>query len=151
MEDQQSTKKKRVIHQDRIVLEEQTLVLMAQIQTQIDKAFGGLIKLSNKEVANFVLQVRFNLLNQAELELIREKYFDDVRAAKWALQKLKNAKSGGEKLSLLDVVEMLQTPFAKKTRAPRMAKAKRKDSASVPTSNESHAALEARVKGSNEP
>ncbi len=150
MEDQHLPKKKPVIHQDRIVLEEQSLVFMAQIQAQIDKAFGGLIKLSNKEVANFVLQVRFNLLTQAELELIKEKYFDDVRAAKWALQKLKTAKSGGEKLSLLDVVEMLQTPFAKKARAPRLPKAKRKDSASVPTDNESRAAVEDRENGSCE-
>jgi len=150
MEDQQPMKKKRVIHQDRIVLEEQTLVLITQIKAQIDKAFGGLIKLTSKEIANFVLQVRLNPLTQTELELIKEKYFDDVRAAKWALQKIKTAKSGGETLSLLEVVEMLQTPFAKKTRAPRLPKAKRKDSASAPTGDESCAAVEARENGSNE-
>jgi hypothetical protein len=108
--------KKRQINPDRIVLEGKSLEFVRRVADQIEQSFGGIIKLTNKEIANFLLQSRSDLLSAAELKAVKDKYFDDVRAAQWAVQKLKVAKDGGQSLTLADVFGQLQTPIVKEKR-----------------------------------
>ena len=126
-------KKKRQFNPDRIVLEAKSVDFIKRLQSQIEEVFSGVIKLSNKEITNFLLQQRTEVLTQVELDSIRQEHFDDVRAAQWALKKLKNAKSGGESLSLKDVLKMIETPLANKNQRTRTPKVKRERLMSGPT------------------
>lgn len=121
---EQKPKRKRQINPDRIVLECPSVEFVRGVAAQIEESFGGIIKLTHKEIANFILQSRTELLTNGELAAIKDKYFDDIQAAQWALQKLKAAKESGEELSLADVLSQLQTPVAREKRKPKTPKVK---------------------------
>lgn len=124
MNEEQKPKRKRQANPDRIVLSKVALDNLAKLEAQIEKAFGGMVRLKNKDLTNFLLEVRFSELTSSELKMIRERYFDEVKAATLALQKLKQAKERGEELKLSDVLAQIQTPFIKeKSRAPKASKA----------------------------
>lgn len=122
----ENTKPVKKENPDRIVLDRKSVEFLSQISTQVEDAFGGLIKLTQKELANFVLQNRAQSLTQAELKAIKDQYFDDVRAAQWALQKLKTAKEEGRDLSLAEVMSMIQTPVVSEKRPRKIDPEKRK-------------------------
>lgn len=125
MNEEQKPKRKRQANPDRIVLSKVALDNLAKLEAQIEKAFGGMVRLKNKDLTNFLLEVRFSELTNSEMKMIRERYFDEVKAAILALQKLKQAKERGEELKLSDVLAQLQTPFVKeKSKAIKAAKAK---------------------------
>lgn len=134
MNEEQKPRRKRQANPDRITLSKAALENLAKLDTQVEKAFGGMVRLKNKEMTNFLLEVRFSELTNAELKMIRERYFDEVKAATLALQKLKEAKERGEDLKLSQVLAQLQTPFVKeKARATKATKAKSADAASPDT------------------
>lgn len=134
MNEEQKPRRKRQANPDRITLSKSALENLAKLDTQVEKAFGGMVRLKNKEMTNFLLEVRFSELTNAELKMIRERYFDEVKAATLALQKLKEAKERGEDLKLSQVLAQLQTPFVKeKSRATKAAKAKPTDTTSPVT------------------
>ncbi len=130
---EQRPKRKRQINPDRIVLESISVEFVRAVGAQIEEAFGGIIKLTHKEIANFILQSRTESLTSSELAAVKDKYFDDVQAAQWALQKLKAAKESGEELSLADVLSQLQTPVVREKRKLKMPKAKPETAASDPS------------------
>lgn len=121
---EQKPKRTRRINADRIVLDGSSVDFIKSVGTQIEGAFGGIIKLTYKEIANFVLQSRAELLTSGELVKVKEKYFDEVRAAQWALQKLKEAKESGKELSLTDVLKKIQTPIVREKQKPKASKIK---------------------------
>lgn len=129
----EKTKRKRQANPDRITLGKVALEHLIRLENQIDKAFGGMIKLKNKELTNFLIEARSSDLTNAELKLIKERYFDEVRAAQWALQKLKAAKERGEELKLSAVLAELQTPFVKEKQKRKTDDSKRNVSGNGPT------------------
>jgi len=122
MEDQKIEKKKRQFNPDRIVLEAKSVELVKKISAQIELAFNGVIKLTNKEIANFLIQARSTELTANELRQMRELHFDEVRAAMWAVQKLKVAREKGEDTTLAQIIEQIQTPKTKRPSQPSKAK-----------------------------
>lgn len=130
---EQKPKRKRQINPDRIVLECPSVEFVRAVAAQVEESFGGIIKLTHKEIANFVLQSRTELLTNGELAAIKDKYFDDVQAAQWALQKLKAAKESGEELSLADVLNQLQTPVVREKRKPKTPKVKSEPAVNDPS------------------
>lgn len=136
MENTEIKPKKRQFNPDRIVLEKETVESVSKLSLQIKEVFGGMIKLSNKEISNFLIQQRSDLLSQSELKEIKDRYFDDVRAAQWAVQKLKEAKSGGESLSLNEVLNMLQSPLIKEKRVQIKTSKKSKAQGDLPSLTE---------------
>lgn len=131
MEEQKVERKKRQFNPDRIVLEAKSVESVKKISAQIEMAFNGVIKLTNKEIANFLIQSRSAELTATELRQLRELHFDEVRAAMWAVQKLKVARDKGEQITLAQILEQIQTPKPK--RPPQPVKTKR--------NSEPHAAL----------
>ncbi len=130
---EQKQKRKRQINPDRIVLEPSSVEFVKTVAAQIEESFGGIIKLTHKEIANFILQSRTEPLNSSELAAVKDKYFDDVQAAQWALQKLKAAKESGEELSLADVLSQLQTPAVREKRKPKAPKVRSETAANDPS------------------
>jgi hypothetical protein len=129
--------KKRQFNPDRVALDSATLSNLKMYAAQIADAFGGLIRLSNKELVNFILLQRANALSEIELSTLKNEFFDDVRAAQWALKKLKDAKSSGETLSLGDVLKIVQTPQVKRKRLPKAPKAPRSVASAKPDAHSS--------------
>lgn len=105
---EQKPKRRRQANPDRITLSKAALDNLEKLEAQVEKAFGGMVRLKNKELTNFLLEVRFSDLSNAELKMIRERYFDEVKAATLALQRLKQAKERGEELKLSDVLAQIQ-------------------------------------------
>lgn len=130
---EQKVIRKRQSNPDRIVLDAKSLELIKSISEQIDQSFGGIIKLSHKEIANFILESRAELLSGTELKAIKEIYFDDVRAAQWALAKLKAAKDKGESLTLTEILTKIQMSIVKEKRPSKTDAAKREKQASGET------------------
>ncbi len=102
--------KPRRANPDRIVIDPETAAIVSSIGVQLAETFNGMVNLKTKEIVNFVLQKRSQLLDKSELRAVRIKYFDDVRAAQWALVKLQEAKGRGQDLTLAEVIEKMQFP-----------------------------------------
>lgn len=117
-------KRKRQANPDRIVLDTVAVAFVKTVAAQLEEVFGGVIKLTTKEIANFILQSRTEALSTSELKEIRDKHFDDVKALQWATQKVKEAKAVGNRVSLADLLAQIQVPVAPAKRAPRTPKAK---------------------------
>lgn len=115
MEELKRERKKRQINPDRIVLDVETVARVRHIAQQIEDEFNGVIRLSNKEIVNFLIQERTDVLSAVELKIVKEKHFDEVRAAQWALKKLKSAKEAGQALTLHEVLGTLQLTASKKS------------------------------------
>ncbi len=131
---EQKPKRKRQANPDRITLSKTALDNLARLEMQVEKAFGGMVRLKNKELTNFLLEVRFSDLTNTELKIVRERYFDEVKAATLALQRLKQAKERGEQLKLSDVLAQIQTPFVKeKSRAASANRVRSVDNGSQAT------------------
>lgn len=131
---EQKPKRRRQANPDRITLSKAALDNLEKLEAQVEKSFGGMVRLKNKELTNFLLEVRFSDLSNAELKMIRERYFDEVKAATLALQRLKQAKERGEELKLSDVLAQIQTPFVKeKSRAARANRERSTANGSQPT------------------
>jgi hypothetical protein len=129
-------KRKRQVHPDRIVLEAKSMEIVKTMAAQLDGVFNGIVTLTSKEIANFVLQNRNEPFSKAELAAIREKHYDDVRAATIAIEKLKAAKLAGEKLTLAEVLGKMQTPFVMEKRTREDSKPRRKKSEATPLTTE---------------
>lgn len=147
MNEEQKPRRKRQANPDRITLSKTALENLAKLDTQVEKAFGGMVRLKNKEMTNFLLEVRFAELTNAELKMIRERYFDEVKAATLALQKLKQARDSGHELRLADVFAQLQAQYP----SPKASKRKRKDGPAKGVVDPEGSTPEQRAKASDVP
>lgn len=120
------TRKKRQANPDRIVLNKDSMEIILKMVAQVEQAFGGMVKLGTKDIANFLISSRGTDLDTGELAQIREKFFDEVRAAQWPLNQLKQAKDAGQPLTLADVLSQLQVPNTKRHTRERASKRPRK-------------------------
>ena len=116
-------RRKRQAHTDRIVLDNESLEIVKRIADQVSEAFSGILKLTSKDIANFLLVKRSCPLSNLELNEIKNTFFNDLQAAQWAVDKLKEAKSAGLDLKLSDVLKKIQTPLVKeKSRSGELSK-----------------------------
>lgn len=121
MNEEQKPKRNRKANPDRITLSKEALQVLANMETQVERAFGGMVRLKNKELTNFILEARSTEFSSSELKMLKDKYFDEVRAATWALQKLKEAKERGESLKLKEILAQIQTPHVKEKSVSKKA------------------------------
>ena len=130
--EEQKPKRNRKANPDRITLSKEALQVLAAMEAQVEKAFGGMVRLKNKELTNFILEARSAELSSSELKMLKDKYFDEVRAATWALQKLKEAKERGESLKLKEILAQIQTPLVKEKSASKKAATTRENQSQDP-------------------
>src|SRR5579872_4674889 len=111
-------KRPKKTNPDRVMLDSEVVGLIKRMQEQIETEFSGVLRLTNKDLTNFILKERKDLLSRDELSRIRLEFFDEVRAARWTYERIKKAKAEGAALSLSDVLGFLQTPRVNKRRGP---------------------------------
>ncbi|MGE4133304.1 MAG: hypothetical protein AB7F86_16795 [Bdellovibrionales bacterium] len=128
-------KRKRKPITDRIVLNQASMETVANVVGQIEQAFGGLVKLGTKDVVNYLLQSRSSALTASDLNQIRAQFFDEIRAAQWALRQVKEAKERGESVSLTEVLARMALPKAKVSNRKTALKRKEKHDEKTPTND----------------
>lgn len=126
--EKQKPKRTRQIHTDRIVLDADSMEVILAHSRKIDATFGGVVKLTSKQIVNFLLQNRPADFSAGELSKLKDEFFDDIQAAEWAIQRLKAAKVAGKELKLSEVLKEIQTPLVKEKRSLIRPKAKLEES-----------------------
>jgi hypothetical protein len=113
---------------DRIVLTPETQAILAKLISEVSDTTNGLLNLHGRDVANFLIQARCHSFDSSELACLRTRYFDDVKAAKWMVNQIREARSNGDSVDLEELFKKVRMqsvetkPSAKKASRPRKPK-----------------------------
>ena len=93
---------------------------------QANEALQGMASISKSDIVNLLLEAHSGTLTKVETESLRATHFDEVRFAQWMANRLKTARTSGESVSLMDLVErgkeLVAGPREKTPRRPRKRK-----------------------------
>lgn len=64
------------------------------------------IRIKKQDLVSWLIQVKGARLSQADLKTVRERFFDEVELAQWALDQLRAAKQRNEKLTLAGLLKV---------------------------------------------
>ncbi len=119
-------KKRNPNNSERIVLAAETQRQLKRHAQQIEEDTDGIFSVPARELANFLLQVRSTALTETELLQLRERFFDKIKALKWATDQLQLAKARGEELDFAQVLKKIQprSVSEKRLRTRSMARTK---------------------------
>jgi hypothetical protein len=96
---------------DRVVLEPESVAFVKSILIQTQQALGAIVEITQKDIINFILQVRSQPLSEIELTKIRDQHFDMVKALQYATEQAKLAMTEGKEISVNDILKYIQTPI----------------------------------------
>lgn len=126
MEENKKSRKKNAF--DRIVLTPETQAIISKLISEVSDATNGLLKLHGRDIANFLIQSRCQTFDSDELASLRNKYFDDAKAANWMVNQIREARSHGESVDLEELFKKVRmqsvepNPRATKSSKPRNRK-----------------------------
>ncbi len=120
---------------DRVVLDSESITSIQPILDQIKNVLGDMVQISQKDVVNFLIQERLVLLTEAELNKIKSKHFDLVRALKRATMEVIKAKQNGSDIELNDVLKIIQTPSVNQSSSPKKTRGRKPKVSAHPSSN----------------
>lgn len=124
--------KKKTQKIDRVVLDAESIVAIQPLQEQVNEQLGDLVQISLKDVVNFILQERLFLLTEDELNKLKLKHFDLIKALRKATSEVIKARQNGSEIQLDEVLKIIQTPGVIQNSAPkRTTKRKKKTQDSV--------------------
>ncbi|MFN7903555.1 MAG: hypothetical protein ACK5P5_00075 [Pseudobdellovibrionaceae bacterium] len=113
---------------DRVVLENEALIVLGKMITQIRSEFGDLIRVTQKDLINFLMTERISELSHSELQKLKSLHFDLVRALKVATTQASKAKTNGTEINLNEVLKLLQTQsVSENSSSPRTSGRKKKE------------------------
>lgn len=122
---------------DRIVLSQESQNVLTKLIAEVSESSNGLLNLHGREIANFLIQSRSQSLTTKELAEIREKYFDDTKAANWMVNQIREARSQGESVDLETLIKKLRMQSVEKkqhsTKASKPRKPKGQDAPGLQT------------------
>lgn len=130
--------KKKTQKIDRVVLDTESIAAIQPLQQQVNEQLGDLAQISLKDVVNFILQERVFLLTEDELNKLKSKHFDLIKALRKATFEVIKAKQNGSEIHLDEVLKIIQTPGVIQNPAPKRAikrKKKTQDSVSMDQAN----------------
>lgn len=117
-----SKTKAKVSSLARIILNEEN---GKQLDSWIEQLKGSCpgIRIKKQDLVSWLIVEKGNCLSQGDLKTIRERFFDAVELAQWALEQLRAAKQRNEKLTLADLIRNGKTTSSdshskKKTKVP---------------------------------
>ncbi|MEY4616377.1 MAG: hypothetical protein RJB66_1337 [Pseudomonadota bacterium] len=103
---------------DRVVLDSESIKIVESMMNQIEKRWGDLVHVSQKDLVNFLLQKRSKNLSEQEIDLIRVEKFDIVRVLKRATSEAIKAKQSGKEIEFEEILKIIQTPSINLETAP---------------------------------
>lgn len=121
---------------DRVVLDAESIAVIQKVSDQIQIALGDLVQLSQKDVANFLIQERSSELTVTEINKIKNDHFDIVRALKRATQEAIKAKQDGLEIQMEELLKIIQTPGVNKNATSKKVRGRRSKEDRYPTSND---------------
>lgn len=123
---------------DRVVLDLESMAAVRPLQQQVNEQLGDLAQISLKDIVNFILQERVFILTEDELNKLKSKHFDLVKALRKATFEVIKAKQNGSELQLDQVLKIIQTPGVIQNSTPKRTikrKKKTQDSVSMDQAN----------------
>lgn len=72
---------------------------------QANAALNGIATITKSDIVNLLLEGHSGSLSKDELDRLRVAHFDEVRFASWMATRLKEARSTGESVSLMELFE----------------------------------------------
>ncbi len=111
---------------ERIVIDSRTVSVVKNIADQINSDLGDLVQVTQKSVANFVIQERSQALSPEEMSKFLSKNYDLVKALKHATQEAIKAKQNGDSIHINDVLKLIQTPGVNSAKLPRKTRTQKK-------------------------
>lgn len=114
--------KAKVSSLSRVILNEENVKHLQGWIGQLQESCPG-IRVKKQDLVNWILSERGPSLSSTELKSIRERFFDEIELAQWALGQLKAAKERNEKLTLADLIRTgknssSESPAKKKNKTP---------------------------------
>ncbi len=114
--------KTKVSSLSRFILNEENVKHLQGWIGQLQESCPG-IRIKKQDLVNWMVSEKGPRLSPADLKSIRERFFDEIELAQWALGQLKAAKERNEKLTLSDLIRNGKTvssgsPAKKKNRTP---------------------------------
>ena len=113
---------------NRVILSEETANVLDAWAGQMETFCPG-IRLKRQDLVAWLVSQKDKELSPSEQKSIKERFYDDIELATWALEQLKAAKARNEKVSLVDLIKSGKVNHA--DTVPKRVKKK-----SPPTSNE---------------
>lgn len=107
---------------DRVVLDSESIKIVESMMDQIEKRYGDLVHVSQKDIVNFLLQKRSTKLSEQEIDQIRLEKYDIVRVLKRATSEAIKAKQSGKEIEIEEVLKIIQTPGINLETAPIKAR-----------------------------
>ena len=120
MDDQAESKPPRAT-QERVTISQEAGGRLDSWISELHTSING-IKLSKSDLVDWLIKSHSETLMPREVSSIKDRFFDDVAFAEWALHTLKEAKSRGDKLSLSDLFSGNAAPPLKPERRRRLSK-----------------------------
>ena len=111
---------------ERTILDSATVSVIKTISKQIDLELGDLVQVTQKSVANFIIQKRSQTLSAQEMSEFLSENYDLIKALKHATQKAIKAKHNGNNIEISDVLKLIQTPSVDKDASPNKPRGRRK-------------------------
>ena len=131
----ESKKRKRQKHSDRILLSPNALATLQDFDSQIEATFGQTVSVGHKDKITFFLGQRSSALTTGELAQIRALFFDEVKAVQLALKELKVARASGDRAKVDEVMKKLAAPHVTQKDAPKRPRVTRSRRASAPSTD----------------
>ncbi len=144
----ETTKKSQKI--DRVVLDLESIASIQPLQQQVNEQLGDLVQISLKDIINFILQERAFSLNEDELNKLKEKHFDLVKALRKATLEVIKAKQNGSEIQLDDVLKIIQTPGVISNVPVKKTRGRKKKENGEPATNNKNTPLDDDVKAFQE-
>lgn len=114
-------KKAKKISKERIALNQESLRKIDQWLHQVSDAVKG-IKLTRSDLVNHEISQAEEYLDQRKLQMLREIYFDPLKALRWAITQAQEAKRRGELTSIDDYLSQAIIPKKRTVRRPSIKK-----------------------------
>lgn len=89
---------------ERAIIAESQKEKLALLTAQANEALSGIATVTKSDVVNLLLELHGDKLNKIEIDRLRNIHFDEVKFAQWMANRLREARSSGESISLLDLV-----------------------------------------------
>jgi hypothetical protein len=117
MTEEAAKQSKKQPRRDRVNLDP---VSLARLQSWLDQFNQNFPtgKITRSDLINYLLSSRSESLSENELAGLRERFFDEVQLAEWALRELKAARNRGENSTLNEILDSLKIarPVSRKKR-----------------------------------
>ncbi len=123
---------------DRVILDADSIRVLQTMSEQIQNQLGDLVHISQKELVNFLIKTRSEILTSAEVESLRVEHFDIVKALKKATSEAIRSKNQGVELGVEDILKILQSPGVKVAEPSPKARGRKKKKDTSPGTSENN-------------